>query len=723
MTQKTLKKPSNSGRWSSIEQMILAAAAMIRPSARMTVAEWAEKYRYLNTPGAYVGPWRNATTPYLIEPMEVLTSLDHTGCVIAGPARSGKSDVLFNWLGYTVDCDPADIRVYLQTRFWAEDWSQGDLEKTFNARPPGQRQSIFQKNLLPGKHNSTLTRKRFMSGMRLNLSWPAITELSGKTVPRLWLNDYDHMEQDVNKMGNPFDLAKKRATTFKRFGMTVAESTPAFAVRDPNWIAGSSHEAPPVEEGILKLYNRGDRRRWYWKCPECRESFEPSFDLFDYDVNAGSNAKIGQTVTMPCPCCSFKITEDMRNTIHANYLVDCRWLKDGQTWDVDGVVHGEAESNEIASFWLKGPAAFAQSWSAMVTEFLDAMGEYENSGSVGSLKTNFELSQGEPFMAPRDEMARLPETLKARSEDWGSGHSFDQKDPTVPAWVRFLVATVDVQARSFVVQVIGIGEGNDMTLVDMFKIRKSDRVDQNDKRLEHHQVDPAGYLEDWNLLIDQVIERTYPLADGSGRRMAIKISGSDSGGREGVTANAYQFWRSLRDDPLGRNHHRRFHLIKGEPSKTAPRRKTDFPDSKQKGPGAVARGDVPVQFLNSNTMKDQVNAILSRGDDTGARMRFPMWAPNFFFQQLCAEERTAKGWENKSGRRNEAFDLSYYALGLCLHPDIRLEHLKWSDPERIPAWARPWDENDMVILPEATNPIVEVKRTVGNLMQAASEFL
>lgn len=713
------KKRTTDGLFKSIEQMVVSAAAMIRPSARMTVAEWAESRRYLNTPGAYVGPWRNATTPYLIEIMETLTSLDHTGMVIAGPARSGKSDVLFNWLGYTVDCDPADMRVYLQTRHWAEDWSQGDLEKTFNARPPGTKQSIFAKNLLPGKHSSTLTRKRFLSGMKLNLSWPAITELSGKTVPRLWLNDYDHMEQDVNKMGNPFDLAKKRATTFKRFGMCVAESTPAFEVESATWIASTLHEAPPVAEGILKLYNRGDRRRWYWKCPDCRESFEPSFDLFSYDMEAGSNSQIGKTVHMPCPCCGFKITEAMRNTIHSNYLVDCRWLKDGQTWDRDGVVHGVAESNEIASFWLKGPAAFAQSWSGMVTEYLNAMAEYESSGSEGSLKTNFELSQGEPYKKPKNEMARLPETLKGRAEDWGSGIKFEDKDPTVPPWVRFLVATVDVQARSFVVQVLGVGPGSELTLVDMFKIRKSNRIDENDKRREHHQVDPAGYVEDWDLLISDVIERTYPLADGSGRRMSIKISGCDSGGREGVTANAYDFWRSLRDDELGRNHHRRFHLIKGEPSKSAPRRKTATPDSQQKGANAIARGDVPVQFFNSNLLKDQLNAILSRSEPGGAMMRFPTWAPNFFYQQLCAEERTAKGWENKSGRRNEAWDLSYYAIGLCLHPDIRIEHMNWEKPA---AWAEEWDKNILVVSPAAANPIIARKPRTVDLASIAAEM-
>lgn len=712
-------KDKSKSRWSTVEKMVLAAAAMLRPNARMLVSEWAQKYRWLDTPGAYTGPWRNESTPYLVEVMDTLISLEHTGCVLCGPARSGKSDIVFNWIGHSLDCDPADMRIYLQTKFWAEDWSQGDLERAMNAHPPGKG-SPFKKHMLPGKHNNTLLRKRFISGMRLNLSWPAITELSGKTVGRTVANDYDHMEQNINGMGPAWPMMKKRTTTFRQFGMSYVESTPAFAVTDRDWIRSTLHQAPPVEAGILTIYNTGDRRRWYWKCPdsECGEWFEPEFDLFEYDMDAGTHAQIAETVRMVCPCCGFKISEDMRPTLNRGG----KWLKDGQTIDRYDVIHGEGERNDIASFWLKGPAAFMQSWKGMVLEYLNAMHEYETTGKDGPLRLNYELSRGEPYVPPRNLMDRLPEALKERAEDWGSGDHYETREPTVPEWVRFLVATVDVQARSFVVQVTGIGANNEMTLIDMFKIRKSRRIDTSDAHGDRHQIDPAGYPEDWDILVEEVIERTYPLADGSGRRMPIKISGSDSGGREGVTANAYAFWRRLRDDPLGRQHHRRFHLIKGEHSKSAPRRKTETPDSKQKGANAIARGDVPVQFLNSNILKDQLNAILGRVDD-GARMRFPTWAPNFFYQQMCAEQRTSKGWENKSGRRNEAWDLTYYTLGLCLHPDIRLEHIRWDEPEKVPGWAKPWDENTLIIMPEEKNPLIETKRSRGSLLDVASQFI
>lgn len=726
-TAEKLERPSSvirSGRWKSLESIALIAADMIRPSARMTVSEWAEKNRYLNNPGSYVGPWRNSKAPYLIEVMDTLTSLKCTACVFAASARSGKSDIWFNWHGYSVDCDPADMIVYFMSRHYAEDWSQTELDKVYHAKPPGKKQSVFERLINPGKRNKTLTRIRFMSGMLLRLSWPAITEMSGKTIPRTALNDMDHMDQDVAKMGHPFYLAKKRTGSFKRHGMTYAESTPGFEVTDPTWLRTSPHEAPPVANGILKIYNHGDRRRWYWKPPCCGVPFEPSFEHMNWDDTLPTIAECAATAHMVCPTCSHKMKQDVREEIHAGYPETCRWIKEGETWDVSGEVLGEGVANDIASFWLKGPAAFGQNWVEMVKEFLQGMEDYEATGDVTALKSNMELSQGEPFQKPRSATARLPETLRARAEDWGAGTTFDTKQPMVPPWVHFLIATIDVQARAFVVQITGVGPTG-FTLIDMFKIRHSNRVDESDQRNPLMPIDPAGHLEDWDLIISTVLESSYELNDGSGRRMPIKFTGCDSGGRAGVATNAYAFWKKLRDDDTGVQHQRRFHLIKGEPSKSAPRRMTRYPDSERNDRHAGARGQVPVQFLNSNILKDQLDAILIReeGEDgDGLRWRFPLWAPDFFYKQMTSEKRTVKGWEAPSGRRNEAWDLSYYAIGACLHPDIGWEKMDWSDVQSLPGWAKPWDQNDLIMLPEQSNPMAVAKTSTVDISKLASEW-
>lgn len=661
--------------------------------------------------------WIRSIEPVASVPVRCISvdSPNHLFLAGEGMIPTHNTDIFMNWLGHVAHTDASDMIAYQMTNSIASEWSQRDLAQTFRAKPPGQRKSVFQQMLMGGKQN--IYDKRFNNGMQLLIRWPSITELSGKTIQRAALFDYDRMDQNVENQGNPFDLARKRTTTYKRFGMTYAEGSPGFEITEPNWIASSPHEAPPTK-GILELYNRGDRRRWYWRCPDCEGAFEPTFDLLDYPDEGDFMARAEQA-TLVCPLCGVTHTPDRKYDMNRNG----KWLREGEKWNDDGSVSGTPRRSDIASFWMNGAAAGFQDWTGLVLGYLQAMEAYENTGDTGPLKKTMNTDQGIPFEKPKDASERLPEDLKSRAEDWGGGRTYDDRDPTVPEWVRFLVATIDVQARAFVVQITGIGPGGDLTVIDMFKIRKSDRVDENDVRRERANIDPAGYQEDWEVITEQVIERTYPLADGSGRRMAIKITGCDSGGRAGVSVNAYNYWRSLRDDPEGRAHHRRFHLIKGEPSKSAPRRATKRPDSSRKDRNAGARGEIPVEFLNSNTLKDQLYALLGRETPGGGMMRFPSWAPNWLYTQLTSEERTSKGWENRSQRRNEAWDLSYYAIGLCLRPDIRLEHFDWTDEASLPAWAKSWDENALVIDPEGESPLVQVKAETIDLTQAAADFL
>jgi phage terminase large subunit GpA-like protein len=151
-------------------------------------------------------------------------------------------------------------------------------------------------------------------------------------------------------------------------------------------------------------------------------------------------------------------------------------------------------------------------------------------------------------------------------------------------------------------------------------------------------------------------------------------------------------------------------------------RQTSFYEGNSNSRMAFFSGKVPFQRLNSNALKDRLNGVLMREEPGGARMRYPMWLPNWFYVQMCAEERLAgKGWQKpKGGGRNESFDCSYYCLALCAHPDIGLQKIQWDNPDRVPAWARPWDQNALIIAAEEANPLVQKKAPVGDAGKALS---
>jgi phage terminase large subunit GpA-like protein len=703
-----MKKRAQEPRYKSLEEMIVAASESVRPPKRMTVAQAAEEYRELNNPGSFVGRWRNSKTPYLVEPMEELTGLDFTGVVFVGPARTGKSDIFFNWLGYTAICDPADMLLVHMTQTTARDWSQGDLRKVFRHSPE------IGKRVTPGKQNLNTYDVKFLSGMRLLVKWPTISELSGKTLPRVFLNDYDRGDEVIEKEGIKWDLASKRTTTYKRHAMTVAESSPGRDVLDPQWLQKTPHEAPPTGDkdkpgGILALYNRGDRRRWQWRCPHCHEPFEPDFHHLSYPDLPDPVTAAEQTV-MICPNNGCILQPSLQFDLN----LGGRWIKEGMTWNADGSITGTPRRTNIASFWLKGIAAAFTDWKALVLKYLTALREYEATGNEEALRGTITLDQGNAYVPKSLSSMRLPETLRARAEDWGGV----KEAPVVPKGARFLIATVDVQARAFVVQVKGFGYGGDIWVVDMFKIQKSRRLDQDGHPLP---VDPAAYVEDWDLLIDQVMDKIYPLSDGSGRQMQIKMSACDSGGKEGVTANAYNFYRKLKKDRPDLI--ARFRLVKGQASKSAPRVMEIWPDSNQRGLTAIARGDVPVYLLNTNLLKDQVSSMLGRGDpgteQSGGMIHFPIWSPDWFYKQLCAEIRTSKGWENKSGSRNEAFDLTVYGLAVAIYPPINFEKINWDKP---PSWADEWDNNDLVALDTITKRFTNQRNGGYDLSQLGEDL-
>lgn len=694
----------------SLEEMIAHAAEGLRPQERITVSQAAERYHIVKRAPMHDGPFSLTRAPYLVEPMDVLTSLDHTGMVFIGPARTGKSAMFLNWMAHTAIHDPTDMMLVHMATHTAREWSQTDLEKMLRDSPE------VKKRLVPGRQNDNVFDKRFMSGMRLGITWPTITNLSGKTLRYAWIMDYDREPLEIDKEGDKWTLTKKRTQTYKRFGMTVAETSPGHPVEDPKWMPATPHEPPPAK-GLLSIYAESDRRRWYWRCPSCHSAFEPHRKLLVYP-NCIDPMEAAEQVEMACPHCGSLMKPGDQRELN----LGGRWLKEGQTWLPNGEIVGVGKRSPIAGFWMFGPAAAFTDWTELVYKYLIAEKKFDDTGDEGPVQTVITTDFGEPYTPKALEAGRLPEELKSRAKAYA-------KKGEVPPGVAFLITTIDVQAGgrpSFVCHTYGlapvqVGErwALDVYHVDMWKIRKSPmRTDEDDQPA---LIDPAAYPEDWHTLLSEVIERTYPLADESGRRMAVKLIACDSGGaasaasvrankniqQEGrtvsVTANAYEFWRWLKQHPEGRNHHLRFHLLKGQGSPHAPEIHKTLPDSQQKDKFSIARGDVPVWLLNSDKGKDQVFNMLGR-TEPGGQIHFPVWFDDdgglieidWLYSQLTTEIRTTKGWSNPSRRRNESFDLLYYLWLFLKHPDIRAEHINWEAP---PGWANPdWDHNDLVVL-------------------------
>lgn len=672
-----------------------------QPPDRKTPSQWAEDERYLNNAPGYVGPWRFNIAPYLREPLDELVNPDLDAVIFVGPAQCGKTELILNWAGYSIRADPSDLTIFSPTQNNARDFSNRRVGRMM------QHTDLIKKELLAERDADNKFDKHFKNGMILGLAWPTKAELAGKPIPRIALTDRDRMDDDIEEEGDPFDLATKRTTSFTSFAMTLCESSPSREITDYRYVPKTPHEAPPTT-GILALYNRGDRRRWYIPCGRCGEYLEPRFELLEWNRELDHSVlDAAETVQMKCPSCDGHISPDERFTLAQEGL----WLPDG-CHIVNGAVEGNPRRTKYASYWLEGCSAAFTNWPKLVAAYLTAEEEFGNSLNEQPLKKFYNTDLGRPYVYKAMEMERTPEDLIARAEDIGKN---EDDEIEIISDVAFAIATVDVQKNMYICQVWGVCPGSpfDLVLVERFDIRKSKRTDSDGDVL---WVKPGTYDEDWDLLIDQVINRTYPIQGKPGKRMALKAVGCDSGGKAGVTARAYSFWRRLKKKGLSQ----RFVLLKGTGAPTAPQARESMPDANDRKRLAIAKGDVPVWILNSNMLKNEANNRLDSTERGKGMVRIPKWMPTWLFTEFCSEVFDAKGWKKLPGKRNEAWDLLYYAIGLCMTKTIKCERPQFW--ENTPVWADPDDEANPFILDAGTELFADRVKVEYDLENIASQI-
>lgn len=668
---------------------VASGYAAFRPPKRISVSQGAAENLIIKQPGGYSGPWSGDETPYMIEPMNMLAARDKEAVCFVGPARTGKSaSLILGWMAHAICNDPGDFLAVGMTQDKAREFSKVDVDRMI-------RHSPNIKALMGTSQEDNTHDKGFKHGMWLRIAWPTVSNLSGSTYRYVALTDYDRMPDDIDGEGAAFGLALKRTQTFLSRGMCVVESSPGRDLADPFWQPATLHEAPPTG-GILGIYNRSDRRRFYWQCPDCDEFFEaaPGLKLFglpaeDTLLEIVRSVDIDQLAAehnrVICPHCQSYIGPKAKHTLNKGGI----WVRDGQIVTAQRELVGDPISSPIAGYWLGGAAAAYQSWKSIIGRYLLGLREYALSGSELSLINTVNTDQGMPYM---------PKAIAKEVKGHGTPESRKDKGIErfiVPDEARFLAAAVDVQGGQnarFIVQVNAIGADLQQWPVDRFAIYESNRIGESGDKLP---LDPAAYPEDWDLLTEMVVKSTYRLTE-EGREIRIRKLAVDTGGEDGVTAQAYDWYRRLRRD----GEHARVMLIKGASTKTAPIIKETLVGGKR----PKEKGDVPLYMLNPNLLKDAVSACFKRSTPGPGFIHIPGWLPKSWFEELNAEIRMPDGTWKQIKARNETLDLMAYIRAVCIH--LGVDRLDWDHP---PSWAKPMAENSDVITRDERRRLQEAK--------------
>lgn len=670
--------------------LLRSASDAFRPPKRISVAEGAAQSLMIQQPGGYNGPWSPTETPYMIEPMNMLSSRRHEAVVFVGPARTGKTlGLLDGWFSRNVTCDPGDMLIVQMSQEKAREFSKTRIDRAIRHSP------ALREKMSARGHDDNTHDKLFKHGMWVKIGWPSATQLSSSDYRYVALTDYDRMPDDIDGEGAPYGLALKRTQTFLSRGMCMVESSPGRDVVDPHWEKATHHEAPPCS-GIVGIYNRSDRRRWYWSCPDCSEYFEaapglallsllpPESELVDIVRTENLPAMAEHYAKVICPHCGSVIEQRTKPTL--NDIRTARWLADGQSI-IDGEVVGDALHSSIAGYWLGGVAAAYQKWDSLLLRYLQGLREFVLTGSELTLKTTVNTDQGMPYMPQHYRESKTSRAPSDRLEQ------FDRF--MVPEKTRFIVAAVDVQGGQgarFVVQVHAVGEHLEQWLIDRFEITESAREGVDGGKAP---IDPASYPEDWDMLTSRVVLSTYRIGDG--REMRVRVTAVDTGGEDGVTENAYAWYRRIR--AAGQSH--RAMLVKGASAKPRSVVVQTMVGAKREG----QEPDIPLFLLGTDQLKDAVHGMLHREQHGPGFIHLPTWLNRAFFDEIKAEVRDASGKWRKIRKRNEAFDLMCYIRAACIK--LGADRFRWGALPPSMSWAAPIDTNVDVISTDARREMKE----------------
>lgn len=223
----------------------------LRPEPRLTVSEWADRFRFLSsTSSSEAGPWRTSRTPYLREIQDDLSSSSIVQeIVLKKGAQLGLTESSFNWIGYIIDISPAPTLLVQPTDQMVKRASKMRFDPMIEATPR------LREKISPARSRdsgNTQTQKDFPGGTVVLTGANSPVGLRSMPAKNVILDEVDAYPTDLDGEGSPINLAKARTRTFPRKKIFII-STPTI-------------ESKSI---ITKEFNDTDKRYYFVPCPHC----------------------------------------------------------------------------------------------------------------------------------------------------------------------------------------------------------------------------------------------------------------------------------------------------------------------------------------------------------------------------------------------------------------------------------------------------------------------
>jgi phage terminase large subunit GpA-like protein len=202
MTSTNTVKISDLGYW----DQVLAA---FKPPEKISGSEWANRYRILTEISPEPGPYRTSRTPYAKQPMDDFSDPEIEHIVLCFSTQVGKTEIIYNCLGYAIDQDPSSAMLVMPTD------KAGHYVSLNRIQPMIEASERLRDKKHPDRNRWSLFEMAFVGGMVLSIAGAnSPTDLSSKPIRYLFRDEVDKYGLWSGKEADPMSLSWERTKNF-----------------------------------------------------------------------------------------------------------------------------------------------------------------------------------------------------------------------------------------------------------------------------------------------------------------------------------------------------------------------------------------------------------------------------------------------------------------------------------------------------------------------------
>lgn len=376
--------------------------------APMTISQWSDENRRLPGTSAEGGQWRTERAPYLRDIMDAPLDPEIEEITVTGPAQCGKTESVFNVIGYKVDVDPVPTLYITGRDEDCEDISNERLLPTFRGSPALNRHFTESvRDIKIGRIFKFDTMPVYFTGSQSAMG------MASRAIGLLIGDETDKWPRYVGREGSPAKLAKRRGTTFPDFKVI--------------WLCTLT-----TADGFIWIsLNDSNMQRYWIPCPLCGRYFDPVFSNLKVDPPDLRDPEIiikTECVYYKCNVCEGRIEQHHKTDM----VAAGKWVPKGQFIDAAGKIAGKPHRGKRhTGFWIDGLISPWILWHRMLAEFFDAQDKEEMAPEVLREFRNQVLSQIHEESGRKIKQTEMDEHVGRFSRG------------TVPDWVLILVASGD----------------------------------------------------------------------------------------------------------------------------------------------------------------------------------------------------------------------------------------------------------------------------------------